>query len=76
MLMKATSSPLSRLGWCVECGDSYPATKAEDELCPKCAADDDALYANDPVPAIELPPASWTKAAMRERLGVCGDEDA
>lgn len=65
---------LSSLGWCVQCGASYPAKTPEDGLCKSCQRDDDQLYRNEPLP-VELPPAPWTRAAMQERLGVCGDED-
>lgn len=58
--------------WC--CEASFKSEK-DARLCRRCQRLDDAVYANDPTPMPDLPPAAWTKAAMRERLGVTGDVD-
>ena len=58
---------------CEDC--ERPFKSATDaSLCPRCEAIEDAQYRNDPLP-VELPPAAWTRAALQERLGVCGDVD-
>lgn len=58
---------------CEDCERSFKAD-TDARQCPRCTAIEDAAYRNDPLP-VDLPPAPWTKTAMRERLGVCGDVD-
>lgn len=63
------------LGWCPECGASFDSPVAIDRLCQKCQASEDAVYANDSTPSVDTDPQPFSKAAMRERLGVTGDVD-
>ncbi len=64
-----------KLGYCRECTASYPSPVVTDGLCPDCQKYQDTYYANDPTPVFEEPPVPYTKAWMRERLGVSGDVD-
>lgn len=64
------------IGYCLDCGRSYEAERAVDALCPECQAHEDRVYQNITTPYVETEPWPWSKAAMRERLGVTGDEDA
>lgn len=60
---------------CLECRAEYPTTRFEDYgLCPRCQAQEDRIYAARP-DWWDFDPPSWTRAAMRERLGVSGDVD-
>jgi reverse gyrase len=59
-------------GYCVACGGGYAAEQVEDGLCSACLA---LQPTNDPGPYADEPPRKYSKAGMRERLGVSGDED-
>jgi len=60
-------------GHCVECCRPYGADQIEDGLCPVCRALDPR---NEPELGVEEGPSwKYSKAAMRERLGVSGDRD-
>jgi hypothetical protein len=52
-------------------------TQSHDGLCPKCQAVEDAIYADRPMPFddVETLPWDFSRAAMRERLSVVGDDD-
>lgn len=60
-------------GHCIECGHAYEAPEVIDGLCPSCLAlepkNDPAAYVDD----LWLP--KYSRARMRERLGVSGDRD-
>ena len=64
-----------RLGYCTDCSAMFESPVVRDGLCPLCQRDEDAIYKNDPTPDVETDSRQWTKAAMRERLGVTGDVD-
>jgi hypothetical protein len=59
-------------GHCVECNQAYESPEIEDGLCPQCLT---LERQNDPGPYADTPPWKYSKAAMRERLGVSGDRD-
>ena len=59
---------------CQDCDADFRSER-DAVLCPRCQALDDRVYANDPTPYPELEPSQWSRAAMRERLGVSGDVD-
>jgi hypothetical protein len=65
------------LGYCLECSAMYPSPVPTDGLCPICQAHEDRVYQNRPLPYddVETKPWEFSKAAMRERLGVTGDSD-
>lgn len=60
---------------CLDCDQDYQTTDVKDDgLCPRCEAQETARYAAayaEPEPS----PRPFSKAAMLERLGVCGDTD-
>lgn len=64
-----------RLGYCVECDASYESPTVTNGLCPICQKAEDRRYRNDPTPYVDTDTRKYTKAAMRERLGVSGDVD-
>jgi hypothetical protein len=64
-----------RLGYCPACTSSFESPIVTDRLCPECQAREDAIYANDPTPPVDTDTRPYTRAAMRERLGVTGNED-
>jgi hypothetical protein len=66
---------MSCVRWCPECGASEPAERAEDKLCARCQAIEDAIYANDPAPPIDTEPRPFSRRWMQERLGVTGNTD-
>ena len=69
-------SPGIRWSRCDDCGVEYRTNQIDDHgLCPTCQRIDDATYANDPAPSVETDTRPFTRFAMQERLGVCGDED-
>lgn len=59
------------------CMDCQAEFRGEGDLCPRCQRMEDQLYANEPRPVEdgEYQPWPWSKAGMRERLGVTGDVD-
>lgn len=60
-------------GHCIECGQAYPSELVvPDGICPNCKAFDPQ---NDPSPYVEGPTWKYSKANLRERLGVTGDRD-
>lgn len=63
------------LGWCPECGASFDSPVAVDRLCQKCQASEDKMYANDLTLSQDFDPRPFSRRAMQERLGVCGDRD-
>jgi hypothetical protein len=63
------------LGYCLDCSASYESPYVTDGLCPICKAREEAIFRNDPRPYVETDTRQYTKAAMRERLGVTEDED-
>ena len=68
-----TSLPWQR---CYACEREYQTADARSMLCQRCDANAQAAYrALYAGPHVDLEPAPWTKAAMRERLGVTGDVD-
>lgn len=58
-----------------DCGREFVTNTAWADLCPACLAVEDEIYKNDPTPYVDTEPRPWSKAAMRERLGVIGDVD-
>jgi len=68
-----------KLTWqsrCLGCHRLFTATEAYVDLCPPCQTDEDAMYGQERDKAdAEYEPPSWSRAAMRERLGVTGDVD-
>ncbi len=60
-------------GHCMVCGQPYEAPNVQDGICPSCKALEPK---NDPGPVYDDgPPWPWSRAAMRERLGISGDRD-
>ena len=57
------------------CGKEFRTNTAWADLCPACQAVEDETYKNDPTPYVDTEPSPWSKATMRERLGVTGDVD-
>ena len=55
-----------------ECGAEH---REQGDLCRRCEATENRIYANDPTPYVETSPWPWSKPAMQERLGVTGDTD-
>jgi len=54
----------------------FTATEAYVDLCPPCQTDEDAMYGQErDAIDVDREPPSWSRAAMRERLGVTGDVD-
>lgn len=62
---------------CHECLEEFRTDDPNALLCQKCKEVEDRYYVNVPpeYPQVETKPAEFSKAAMRERLGVTGDED-
>lgn len=60
---------------CRDCGAKFKSEQ-DSEQCRLCAALEAEEYKNDPTPG-PAPDFPWrySKAAMRERLGVSGDRD-
>ena len=70
------TQPLTWQSRCLGCHRLFTATEAYVDLCPPCQTDEDALYGQERDKAdVEYEPPSWSRAAMRERLGVTGDKD-
>lgn len=59
---------------CFDCGKEFLQVKDE-LLCQRCKRLEDAVYANDPTPAPDDVPSRFSRAGMREYLGVTGDRD-
>lgn len=63
---------------CADCDEEYLTTApaaADEGLCARCQKADDQQYQNDPAPYVDSEPSPWSRAGMRERLGVTGDVD-
>lgn len=64
------------LGYCPGCTASFPSPIVTDRLCPTCQAEEDChQVAEDEVAYIDDEPHKYSRAAMRERLGVSGNVD-
>lgn len=60
-------------GHCVECGNAYEAPEVIDGLCQRCVSLEPR---NDPSGVYDDGELwKYSRAAMRERLGVSGDRD-
>lgn len=57
-----------------DCGVEFRG-KAGQELCPRCQRIEDEQYQNDTTPYVETDHSPWSRASMREYLGVTGDRD-
>jgi len=69
---------MSRHARCLDCGREHETDQLPDDaLCSFCRSYYEGMYANDPVPDVDEDRPRWkySKAAMRERLGVTGDRD-
>jgi predicted amidophosphoribosyltransferase len=63
---------------CLGCQQQFTASEAMADICPKCKRDEDKQFAPDEPADLaddDLQARPWSRAAMRERLGVCGDVD-
>ena len=69
-------APLTWQSRCLRCQQLFTANEAYVDLCASCQTEDDALYGQERDRAdVEYEPPAWSRAAMRERLGVTGDVD-
>jgi hypothetical protein len=54
----------------------FTANEAYVDLCQPCQTEEDAMYGNERDRMdVDYEPPAWSRAAMRERLGVTGDVD-
>ena len=62
---------------CHECLEEFRTDDPNALLCAKCKVVEDRYYGNTPPdgPEVETTPREFSKAAMRDRLGVTGNED-
>lgn len=60
------------LGFCPDCGASFPSPTVTDRLCPECERSEPV---NDPTPYVDTDTDKYSLTNLRERLGVAGNLD-